>query len=46
MIIWMAKTGDTYSQQWQDFTHAWLITHRIHVWYIYPHLVYLYGKCR
>ena len=21
------------------------ISHRIHVWYIYPHLVYFYGTC-
>ena len=28
---------------------SWLtgiLTHRIHVWYIYPHLVYFCGKCR
>ena len=36
-----AVTGDTVG----DPNLAYVNTHRIHVWYIYLHLVNFYGKC-
>ena len=30
----------------KDFQKQPWVTHRIHVWYIYPHLGWIHGKCR
>ena len=47
---WLAMTYHSHKNHLQEIPEtlkfAWIITHMIHVWHIYLHLVDFYGKCR
>ena len=45
MIGWPGQL-DRWPSTWAALKQPWFGSHRIHVWYIYLHLVDLYGKCR